>query len=76
MNYQEKKKRVISKLEDSGYDSIEEWADSILNAIGEVDSEDAKAMDIIHRAAGKLERGSPALSEQEKYQGSVLEHWD
>ena len=55
MNYQEKKRRVISKLEDSGYDSVEEWAESILNAIGEVDSEDAKAMDIIHRAAKKLE---------------------
>lgn len=40
MTYEEKKQRVIAKLEDSGYDSVEEWAESILRAIGETEDAD------------------------------------
>ena len=76
-NYQEKKRRVIAKLEDSGYDSIDEWADAILTAIGQVDSDDADAMDIIQRAAKKLdETATRHISEQQTRRGSLLDGWD
>lgn len=35
MTYEEKVRRVVAKLEDSGYDTEEEWAKSILRSIGE-----------------------------------------
>jgi hypothetical protein len=34
MEYEEMVERVVSKLEDSGYDSVEEWAEVILKSIG------------------------------------------
>jgi|ERR1035441_4420627 hypothetical protein len=48
MTYQEKVKRVVDKLNDSGYDSEQEWAESILRAVGITE---------------KFPNGSPSMAE-------------